>query len=174
MFSTFLNFWSMAQDYFVAACFLCLVWLIAKGVARVLWKLGWGLAKREIAIFAKNDVGGSLKKLLADTGIFNPASIRLIESKMDFELAKRASVLIVHWWDWKEDIDAILGYKDPADALLIYAPAKRKEDGTFDRIPDATMELLDNTRNTSVANFRGRLLNDLIATMIITSQQRGN
>jgi hypothetical protein len=46
--------------------------------------------------------------------------------------------------------------------MIVYAPYNKG------RIPDDQMENLDGKRNTSVTNFRGRLLNDVVTAMITT------
>ena len=56
--------------------------------------------------------------------------------------------------------------KADGTALIIYAP---QEHGF---IPKETMALLDKKRNVVVNNFRGRLLNDIVASMITTSYER--
>jgi hypothetical protein len=65
--------------------------------------------------------------------------------------------------DWMSEIDEILRNKSDQCALIIYAPYDKG------RIPDIEMAKLDGHRHTAVTNFRGRLLNDIMASMITTS-----
>jgi len=57
--------------------------LWAKGISPALYRLGSGLAKRKIAIFAKGDNVASLKSLLTDSGLFKDKNICEIRKKED-------------------------------------------------------------------------------------------
>lgn len=60
----------------------------------------------------------------------------------------------------------ILFMKPDECALVVYAPYDQG------RIPDEQMKKLDGKRHTAVTNFRGRLLNDIVASMITTSYEK--
>ncbi len=137
------------------------LWLT--GISPALWRLGNGLAKRKIAIFAKGDNVSSLKSLLLDSKLFRAKNIFEITSTSDLGKSDEASVYLVHWQDWAPDIDDILDKKPDKCALVVYAPYN------LGRIPDEQMKNLDGKRHSSVTNFRGRLLNDIVTSMITTS-----
>ena len=137
--------------------------LWATGISPALWRLGNGLAKREIAIFAKGDNVGSLKSLLLDSKLFKAKNICEITNSVDLGKAEKASVYLVYWHDCVEMIDSILDKKPDKCALVVYAPYY------LGRIPDEQMRNLDGKRHSSVTNFRGRLLNDIVTSMITTS-----
>jgi hypothetical protein len=139
--------------------------LCIRGILPVLIRLGNGLAKREIAIFAKGDNVESLKNLLLDSKLFREKNIRVITKKEDMEIAKRSAVYLVFWSDWANDIDEILKMKPDECSLNIYAPFEKG------RVPDEQMVKMDGKRHTAVANFRGRLLNDIVSSMITTSYE---
>jgi len=134
-----------------------------KGILPVLYRLGNGLAKRRIAVFAKDGNLASLKGLLMDSRLFREKNICEITRKEDIGRAEQASVYLVFWRDWADDITEILNKKPDKCALVVYAP---RDQGP---IPEERMKDLDGERNTSVTNFRGRLLNDIITAMITTS-----
>lgn len=140
--------------------------LWAKGVLPALLRLGNGLAKRKIALFAKGDNVPSLRNLLMDSKLFKAKNICEITKKEDIGRAKSATMFLVFWHDWANDIDEILSKKSDECALVVYAPSDKG------RIPDAEMMKLDGRRHTAVTNFRGRLLNDIVASMITTSYER--
>ena len=142
------------------------VYLWIRGILPALFRLGNGLAKRKIAIFAKGDNLISLKSLLMDSRLFREKNICEIVKKEDIGKAEQASVYLVFWHDWTEDMAAILNGKPDGCALIVYAPRK------FGPIPEKQMENLDGERNTAVTNFRGRLLNDIISSMITTGYER--
>jgi len=143
-----------------------LVWAIflwVKGIFPILLRLGNGFAKRKIAIFAKGDNLTSLKHLLADSKIFKEKNVLEITKKEDIGRATRASIYVVFWHDWADDVADILRQKPDNCALIVYAPYD------LSRIPNEQMRCLDEKRNTAITNFRGRLLNDIVTSMITTS-----
>jgi hypothetical protein len=72
----------------------------------------------------------------------------------------------VYWPDWKAELIDIAQMKRDSVALVVYAP---QEHGP---IPKDTMAAIERSRNVIVNNFRGRLLNDIIVSMITTSYER--
>lgn len=124
--------------------------------------MGNGLAKREIAIFTKNPE--SLKSLLLDSKLFKDKNIIIITKKDDFEKADNITLYLVDWSDFSKEIDDILNKKSDKTALIVYAPPKS--------IPAKEMTLIGEKRNAIVTNFRGRLLNDIIVSLITVSYER--
>jgi hypothetical protein len=141
--------------------------LWTRGVFPALLRLGNGLAKRKIALFAKGDNMSSLKSLIIDSKLFKPSNIYEIRKIEDIGRAESATMFLVFWHDWAADIDEILVKKSDQCPLIVYAPYDKG------RIPDAQMKILDGRRHTAVTNFRGRLLNDIVVSMITTSYEKG-
>lgn len=137
-----------------------------KGIFPALLRLGNGLAKRKIAIFAKGDNLNSLKKLLLDSRLFGEKNLIEVTSKNDFGRAEQATLYLVFWHDWQDEIDVILKQKVDSTALVIYAPQ------ALGFIPKESMSKLGEKRNTAITNFRGRLLNDIVSSMITTSYEK--
>ena len=80
-------------------------WL--RGISPALWRLGNGLAQRKIAIFAKSDNLSSLKSLLTDSKLFIEENIIPITNTNDVDKSEKATLFLVYWPDWKDDIDII-------------------------------------------------------------------
>lgn len=138
-----------------------------RGISPALFRLGNGLARRKIAIFAKGDNLTSLKSLLTDSELFtNSNNIYGITDPQDIGKAEDATVYLVYWHDWADHIEDILRQKPDKCALVVYAPYN------LPRIPDEQMKNLDGKRHTAVTNFRGRLLNDIVTSMITTSYKQ--
>jgi hypothetical protein len=137
------------------------VYLWARGITPVLIRLGNGLAKRKIAIFATGDTLRSLETLLRDCKLFDKANIIPIGTVGDIRRAGSASVYLLNWLDFRDHVDEILRLKRDQTPLIVHAPPGG--------IPPETMVQLANARNVAVCNFRGRLLNDLVTSMITTS-----
>jgi len=148
----------------IGICYGFYLWLT--GIWPALSRLGNGLAKRKIAIFAKGDTLQSLHTLLVDSGLFKNKNVFGITTQGDFGKAECASVYLVHWSDWSDSIERIVDMKPDKCALIVYAPRERGP------IPEDKMILLDGKRHTAVSNFRGRLLNDIVASMITTSYEQ--
>ncbi len=146
------------------AVWATILWI--KGISPALFRLGNGLAKRKIAIFAMNDNLSSLKKLLLDSKLFDSKNICEITKREDLGICEQASLFLVFWHDWKDYIDDILKKKPDACALIVYAPRNLGD------IPEEQMKNLDGHRHTAVTNFRGRLLNDIVTAMITTSYEK--
>ena len=140
---------------------LCGIWMWFKGVFTPLRRLGLGLASRKIAVFAKGDRLVSLKRLLEDSQLINVRNIVDIPTPGDLGRCEQASVFLVDWSDWGDNIENILQKKRDSVALIVYAAPGA--------IPLTMMARLDETRHTIVANFRGRALNDVIIAMMSTA-----
>ena len=138
-------------------------WL--KGILPALIRLGYGFSKRKIAIFAKGDNLKSLVNLLLDSELFNKQNMIDISSTSDFGRAERATLFLIFWDDWQDKIDEILHAKKDSTALVVYAP---KGPGS---IPSDKFIDLNSQRNVMVTNFRGRLLNDIVISLMTTSYQ---
>ena len=136
--------------------------LIIKGVFPVWYRLGIGLSKRKIAVFAKDEYG-SLDSMLTDSKIFT-TTIQI--NKNDLKKAEKETIFLVHWKEFKDKIDDILLLKKDSTPLIIYAP---QEEGFIDR---DIMKKINSHRNSVVVNLRGRLLNDILTSLITTSYDK--
>ena len=139
------------------------VWGTISGIFPVLIRLGRGLSKRQIAIFAKGDKLQSLRDLILDSKLFKSKNIKEITSVSDLGRSEGATIFLIFWDDWKNDIDKILNYKTDSTALIVYAPVN------LEGIPNNLMCQIGEQRYVTVTRFRGRLLNDIIVSMITTS-----
>jgi len=98
--------------------------------------------------------------------LFNPGNIIEISRPEDIRVAEAATLHLVFWHDFQESIDDILRVKRDADALVVYSPQGQGF------ISQEQMNKLDGHRHTTVANLRGRLLNDIVSTMITTAYEK--
>jgi len=138
-------------------------YLIIKGVFPVWYRLGMGLSKRKIAVFAEQEFE-NLKNMLVDSNIFKVKNILKID-KQSIKKAESITLLLVHWKCFETEIDNILKIKKDSDALIIYAP---QNEGFIDK---NILEIINIERNSIIVNFRGRLLNDILTSMITTSYE---
>lgn len=138
----------------------------SSGAIPVLLRLGNGLAKRKIALFAKGDHLTELRSLLIDSKIFSSKNIIEISSVQDLGRADQTSLFLVFWHDWEVDVDKILSKKNDQTALIVYAPRDLGD------VPNTKRDQINEHRNSILTNFRGRLLNYLVSSMITTSYQQ--
>jgi hypothetical protein len=163
------SFWRLISDLSTVAVLATLVTtvvLTVKGFLPVLWRLGTSLWRRKVAIFASGDALTSLHALLEDTSLISPGNLIEISSQGELGRADRADLFLVYWPDWKGGITEILQHKRDATALIVYAP---QEHGF---LPKEVVTQLEAHRNVVLSNFRGRLLNDILISMITTGYEK--
>lgn len=142
-----------------------LFWIL--GIAPLLKRLGYGRWFRKIVIVANDDYYSSLKGDLVDSGIFRKKNILQINSQT-ISKVKDENLLLVHYQSFDETvIKTILANKKSNAGMIFYYPGFSPKDGK--EIPNGLKEQISNTENTTIVNFRGRLLNDIITTLITTS-----
>ena len=149
---------------FMISGFLYTAWLIIAGVFPVWYRLGIGLSKRKIAVFASSEAFESIQTSLVDSMIFKKKNIVHIASN-NIDKAKGQTIFLVDWETFKENIEQVfLARKNYQTAIVIYAkPAS---------IPHEKMNIIGNRANTVVVNFRGRLLNDILTSLITTAYEQ--
>lgn len=140
------------------------MFLLINGVLPVWYRLGIGLSKRKIAIFASTEFD-SLKRMLVDSKIFKERNIFQVHTN-DLKKAEHETIFLVHWKDYQDKIEDILRIKKDSTAMVVYAP---QNEG---KISPDKMEKINSNRNSIVVNFRGRLLNDILVSMITTSCEK--
>lgn len=132
-----------------------------RGIIPVLWRLGKSLHNRKIALYAEAEAN-SIKSTLVDSKLFKDKNIDVIGNN-DISKGKSYSMMIVYYPELKDNVEKILSNKNDKDALIIYAPRDKG------KIDDNTLSLINSERNSIIVNFRGRLLNDVLTSMITTN-----
>lgn len=138
--------------------------LVARGVIPVWYRLGIGLSKRKIAIFSSLENFENIKASLIDSKIFKEKNIVHITLN-NIDKAKDQTIFLVDWETFEQKIEQVFSAtKNDQTAIVIYAkPAS---------IPQDKMNDIANRANTVVVNFRGRLLNDILTSLITTIYRR--
>jgi hypothetical protein len=144
--------------------FIYNIFLVIKGIFPIWYRLGLALSKRKIAIFADEEFD-DLKNLLIDSKIFQKNNIRKI-SRGSIKKAQEFTLLLVHWKSYKDQLDEILTIKKDSAALIIYAPL---DEG---KLNDDIIGNINTHRNSIIVNMRGRLLNDILISMITTIYEK--
>jgi hypothetical protein len=133
----------------------------ALGITPPLIRLGLGLWRRKIAIISSAENFRGLKECLVDSKLFRECNIVNLGTD-NLEKSKKFSLLLVDWSSSKEAIEQIInGRENDQTPLIIYAKPTT--------IPNDIMSNIADRPNTVVVNFRGRLLNDIITSLITTA-----
>ncbi|QQR54894.1 hypothetical protein IPG41_07000 [Candidatus Peregrinibacteria bacterium] len=149
----------------VTVIYRAVLW--CKGVKPAFIRFGNAMGKRKISIFASHANIGSLKSLLVDTTLIKEKNIIEITHPGDIGRGQGSTLYVVDFRDWQAaDFQRILDQQRDKDALVVYAPTEGGQ-----RIPDAMWDAINRKRNVTVTNMRGRLLNDVIVSMITTSYE---
>lgn len=133
-----------------------------KGIIKPLWRLGLGLSKREIYIVGSSENCNSLLELLKNSSLFKTKNIRKITNKNDIRDIENANLVLVQLNESPVDIEDLLKFKKPETAVVIYAKPQEIKN----------WEVLDEHRNISVSNLRGRLLTDLLNALMTTAYDK--
>lgn len=140
------------------------------GIAPLLLRLGFGRWLRKIAIVANDEFYNILKTDLADSGIFRENNISQITSNNLSKIIDHY-LLLVHYQSFSEEnIQNILRDKKSAAGMIFYYPEFSPKDGKM--IPEDIIKQINCKENTTIVNFRGRLLNDIVTTLITTGYEK--
>jgi len=151
----------------VTLAFLAFIYRLscwAFGITPIVFRLGIALWQRKVAIFGNVEIFQSLRDSLVDSNIFKKKNIIHISSD-NIDKAKDQTIFLVDWDTFGDKIEQVFSCrKNHQTAIVIYAkPAS---------IPLDKMNDIANRANTVVVNFRGRLLNDILTSLITTSYDR--
>lgn len=159
----FVIFWWISSIFIIIWVITTLV-LVIRWVVPVLYRLWLWLSKRKIAIFAEEKFD-ELKNMLVDSNVFKENNVIKIW-KSEIKKSNSISVLLVHWNSFKDNIDEIIAEKKYSDAIIIYAP---QEEWFID---GENLKKLNLQSNCIIVNFKWRLLNDILVSMITTSYEK--
>lgn len=151
---------------FTIIAFMYGAYLVWSGVFPVLYRLGTALSGQKVAIFASSEFD-SLRSMLVDSKLFKEKNIVRV-NKTDIDKARSAKLFLVHWSEYQNVINDILQIKDDSTALIVYAP---QSEGRIEN--QEILNRINSKRNSIIVNFRGRLLNDILISLI-TANYQGN
>lgn len=148
------------------------VWAVVSwilGVYPLFLRLGFGRWRRKIAIVANDDTYNSLKIDLIDTGVFREENIYQIK-KDTLSKVKETTLALIHYQSFDEnEIKSILSYKKSNAGFIFYFPEFTPPTLV---IPPNMMKEINNQQFTTIVNMRGRLINDIVTTLLSTSYDK--
>lgn len=138
------------------------------GISPLLYRLGLGRWRRNIKILANIDNYNSLKGDLVDSGIFRDKNINQI-SDQNLSKVKDSNLLLLHYKSFTADqIKTILKNKKATAGMVVYFP----DYSPTNKIPEDINKLINNEPHCVLVNFRGRLINDVLVTLLSTSYDK--
>lgn len=141
------------------------LWLIGGylfGLFSLLTRFGT-IYSRKISIVADGNYG-DLKQDLTDTGLFRESKVSQITNQRLGEVRDSKLLLVDYRYVTDDELKYIVDNKQTNCGLIVYAPPVNPPR----RLPDDLMQRVVNHPHTLVVNFRGRLVNDVLTTMLTT------
>ena len=136
------------------------------GVFVVFKRLGLGRWYRKLLIVGSATDTTSLKKDLVDSVVFREKNVHEAGSR-NLSDVKDASLILLDYWSMTESqVSTVLANKRKSAGLVVYSPMGGG------RIPDNISEKINNEPFTTIVNMRGRLVNDLLVTLMSTSYDK--
>ena len=126
--------------------------------------LGLGLSKMKVTIICSSDDCESLSSTLEQSDLFSKKNIGHITSPNDAKDLCKANLMLLKLTNSPVSLEVVLENKKPDAALVVYAKPNE--------IQGPQWALLDQHRNVSVTNLRGRLMTDLLNAMMTTSYEK--
>jgi len=151
--------WLIVVFVIITAIVTFVAW--AKGILKPLWRLGLGLSRKKITVIAGQEDSESLINLINSSHIFTKKNIFKIVSREDIEDIKKTNVILFRYSGSSFTLKEVLEKKHKDSAIVVYA-----NPGEIQNNKD--WKLMDEYRNVSVCNLKGRLLNDLLTLMMTT------
>lgn len=142
---------------------LFLGWL--SGVFLVMKRLGLGRWYRKILIVSTNDGGQTLKKDLVDSGVFREKNITIANDNNLADI-KDGDLILYDYWKLPECINDVLRNKQKGAGLIVYSSANKQS------VPGDVVEMVNKEPFTVLVNMRGRLVNDILITLMSTSYDK--
>lgn len=116
-------------------------------------------------IVSTNDGGQTLKKDLVDSGVFREKNVTVANDNSLADI-KDNDLILYDYWELPECINDVLRNKQKGAGLIVYSPANNK------RMPVDVVEMINKEPFTVLVNMRGRLVNDILVTLMSTSYDK--
>jgi len=167
--TTFINIVGALTTVFAICLFVWAVISWSLGVFPLFLRLGFGRWNRKIAIVANDDMFSSLKTDLTDTGVFREKNIYQIKADT-LSKVKESTLALIHYQSFTEDqIKTILSNKKSNAGFIFYFPEFTPPSVV---ISLEMMKAINNQQFTTIVNMRGRLINDIVTTLLSTSYDK--
>lgn len=165
----FINVVGILVTVFSVGLFVWAVISWTLGIYPLFLRLGFGRWTRKIAIAANDEKYALLRSDLIDTGVFRDKNIYQI-SNASLAKIKDANLVLVHYQSFSEaELSTILANKKSHAGFVFYFPEFTPPSNV---ISPEMMKAINNQQFTTIVNMRGRLINDIVTTLISTSYEK--
>jgi hypothetical protein len=143
-----------------------IAWIL--GISPLLYRLGLGRWRRKISVLSDSDNFASLKDDLISSGVFRAKNIDHVTSKSLSKVGD-SNLLLVHYGSFDaKQIKTIIKNKKASAGMVVYFP----DFSPTNRVPDDVLKLINDEPHSVLVNFRGRLINDILITLLSTSYDK--
>lgn len=136
------------------------------GIFMVMKRLGLGRWYRKVLIVSDVNSGQALKEDLVGSGVFREKNIKVIGEQNISEVKNSDLILLDYWSISPKKSLVVISNKQSSAGLVVYSPMKNE------RIADEVTERINDEPFTTLVNMRGRLVNDLLITLMSTSYDK--
>lgn len=142
-------------------------WIL--GISPLLYRLGLGRWRRKITVLADSNNYASLRDDLVSSGVFRSKNIDHVTDK-SLAKVKDSNLLLVDYGSFSDkNMKTIIKNKKSSAGMIVYFP----DFSPTNRVPDDVMKLINNEPHSVLVSFRGRLINDILITLLSTSYDKG-
>lgn len=151
----------------VGGLFIFFCWCI--GIFPLLKRLGLGRWFRKVFIAADIDNYQTIKNDLVESGVFREKNISQINDK-SLSKVKDVDLIILHYQSFTaSQIKQVIADKKNDAGLVIYFP---EFNPPINMVPKDMLENINNHTYVILVNMRGRLINDVLITLMSTSYDK--
>lgn len=143
-------------------------WLL--GISPLLYRLGFGRWSRKISVLAASDSFASIRNDLVSSGVFREKNIEQITNKSIAKVSDSNLLLVDYGSFTDKEMRTIISNKKSGAGMVVYFP----DFSPTNHVPDDVMKLINNEPHSVLVNFRGRLINDILITLLSTSYDKSS
>lgn len=165
----FLEIVGLITTAFAVLAFFAAVVAWVLGISPLLYRLGLGRWHRKITVLADGNNFASLRDDLVSSGVFRAKNIDHVTNK-SLAKVKDSNLLLIDYGSFSDqNMKTIIKNKKSSAGMIVYFP----DFSPNNRVPDDIMKLINDEPHSVLVNFRGRLINDILITLLSTSYDKG-
>lgn len=166
VFQTLFDAWTAVSFVFALIGIASLIFVVVgciSGVTQATVRFGLALFGKKVAIFANADDYHIIESDLTSSGLIKKKNIERVSADQRANLNEALLIVFACRADNKEYINEVVNRKNSRCGLIVYCPSGP---GVLSAQEIAT---INSSSFTTVCNFRGRLVNDVLLMMLSTS-----
>lgn len=133
------------------------------GLAQATWRFGLALSWKKVYVFGAPDDFATIQSDLVDSGLIRKKNIESIAHGRQADIDKALLIVYACKKENGRFLDEVLKRKKSRCGLIVYCPSGPKA------LAQEQITKINDAPFTTVCNFRGRLVNDVLLMMLSTS-----